>query len=76
MEDAAVPVWLLRASAERLPFADASFDTVVMTWTLCSIPNPFTALTEMRRVLKPGGNLAFVEHGASSEPAWLAGSTV
>jgi ubiquinone/menaquinone biosynthesis C-methylase UbiE len=65
--DAAVPVSLLRASAERLPFADAFFDTIVMTWTLCSIPNPLAALIEMRRVLKPGGRLFFVEHGLSPE---------
>ena len=66
--DAVVPVWLLRASAEHLPFRDASFDTVVTTWALCSIPNPVAALTEMRRVLKPSGNLAFVEHGLCPEP--------
>jgi ubiquinone/menaquinone biosynthesis C-methylase UbiE len=65
--DAVVPVLLLRASAERLPFADAVFDTVVVTWTLCSIPNPIAALTEMRRVLRPGGRLLFVEHGLSPE---------
>jgi ubiquinone/menaquinone biosynthesis C-methylase UbiE len=65
--DAPVPVSLVRASAERLPFEDAAFDTVVMTWTLCSIPNPVAALTEMRRVLKPGGELLFVEHGLSPE---------
>jgi ubiquinone/menaquinone biosynthesis C-methylase UbiE len=62
-----VPVSLIRASAEQLPFADAIFDTITMTWTLCSIPNPVRALIEMRRVLKPGGNLAFVEHGLSPE---------
>jgi ubiquinone/menaquinone biosynthesis C-methylase UbiE len=66
--DASVPVWLLRATAEQLPFADAAFDTLVMTWTLCSIPNPNAALGEMRRVLKPGGRLLFVEHGLSPEP--------
>jgi ubiquinone/menaquinone biosynthesis C-methylase UbiE len=65
--DAVVPVSLLRASAEQLPFADAAFDTIVMTWTLCSIPNPIAALTEMRRVLRPGGRLIFVEHGLSPE---------
>ena len=65
--DSRVPVSLFRASAERLPLADAVFDTIVMTWTLCSIPNPMAALIEMRRVLKPGGRLFFVEHGLSPE---------
>jgi ubiquinone/menaquinone biosynthesis C-methylase UbiE len=65
--DAPVPVSLIRASAEQLPFADTIFDTIVMTWALCSIPNPTRALVEMRRVLKPGGNLLFVEHGLSPE---------
>jgi hypothetical protein len=45
--DATVPIWLLGASAEYLPFADAIFDTVVTTWTLCSIPDPLAALIEM-----------------------------
>ena len=66
--DAHSLVSLVRASAEHLPFANAAFDTVVMTWTLCSIPNPNAALAEMRRVLKPGGRLLFVEHGLSPEP--------
>jgi ubiquinone/menaquinone biosynthesis C-methylase UbiE len=67
--DARVPVSLLRASAEHVPLADAVFDTIVMmmTWTLCSIRNPMAALIEMRRVLKPGGRLFFVEHGLSPE---------
>jgi ubiquinone/menaquinone biosynthesis C-methylase UbiE len=65
--DAIVPVSLLRAFAEHLPLADAVFDTIVMTWTLCSIPNPIAALTDMRRVLRPGGRLIFVEHGLSPE---------
>src|ERR1700730_718832 len=47
--DALVPVSLLRASAEHVPVADAAFDAIVMTWTLCSIPNPIAALIEMRR---------------------------
>jgi ubiquinone/menaquinone biosynthesis C-methylase UbiE len=68
MADALVPVTLVRASAEQLPFVNADFDTVVMTWTLCSIPDPSAALAEMRRVLKPGGRLLFVEHGLSPEP--------
>jgi ubiquinone/menaquinone biosynthesis C-methylase UbiE len=61
------PVSLIRASAEHLPFSGAVFDTIVMTWTLCSIPNPIAALSEMRRVLGPGGRLIFVEHGLSPE---------
>jgi ubiquinone/menaquinone biosynthesis C-methylase UbiE len=65
--DARVPVSLLQASAENIPLADASFDAIVMTWTLCSIPNPIAALIEMRRVLKPGGRLLFVEHGLSKD---------
>jgi ubiquinone/menaquinone biosynthesis C-methylase UbiE len=65
--DASIPVALVRASAEQLPFRNALFDTLVMTWTLCSIPNPSAALDEMRRVLKPGARLLFVEHGLSPE---------
>ncbi len=65
--DAVVPVSLIRASAEHVPFAVAAFDAIVMTWSLCSIPNPIAALIEMRRVLKPGGQLLFVEHGLSPE---------
>jgi ubiquinone/menaquinone biosynthesis C-methylase UbiE len=65
--DAVVPVSRLQGSMEHVPFADAAFDTIVMTWTLCSIPNPIAALTEMRRVLRPGGRLLFVEHGLSPE---------
>jgi ubiquinone/menaquinone biosynthesis C-methylase UbiE len=65
--DASVPVSLMRASAEQLPFSEAVFDTLVITWTLCSIPNPNAALHEMRRVLKVGGRLLFVEHGLSPE---------
>ena len=59
---------LLQASATAIPLADNTIDTVVMTWTLCSIPDPLAALREIRRVLKPHGKLLFVEHGLSSEP--------
>jgi ubiquinone/menaquinone biosynthesis C-methylase UbiE len=63
----AVPVQLLNNSAEELPLEDQSIDTVVMTWTLCSIPDPNKALAEMLRVLKPGGDLLFIEHGLAPE---------
>jgi ubiquinone/menaquinone biosynthesis C-methylase UbiE len=55
-------------SGENLPMADGSFDSVVSTFTLCSIPNAEQALAEMYRVLKPGGRFFFVEHGLSCEP--------
>jgi ubiquinone/menaquinone biosynthesis C-methylase UbiE len=54
--------------AEQLPFAPQSFDTVVSTWTLCSIPHIGQALAEVYRVLKPDGRFLFVEHGLSPEP--------
>jgi ubiquinone/menaquinone biosynthesis C-methylase UbiE len=66
--ETAVPVSFARASGEQLPFADAVFNTIVVTWTLCSVRDPIAALREMRRVLKPGGQLLFVEHGLSPEP--------
>lgn len=61
------PVEFLECSAESIPLADCSVDTVVMTFTLCSIPDPGRALREMRRVLKPQGVLLFAEHGLAPE---------
>jgi len=58
----------LRADGE-LPFDAGRFDSVVFTWTLCSIPEPERALLELRRVLKPQGRMFFVEHGRSENPA-------
>jgi ubiquinone/menaquinone biosynthesis C-methylase UbiE len=65
---ASVPIELLEASAEAVPLNNASIDTVVTTWTLCTIPNAAVALAELRRVLRPGGALLFVEHGRAPEP--------
>jgi ubiquinone/menaquinone biosynthesis C-methylase UbiE len=72
VREAPFPVEFLAASAERIPLEDMSVDTVVTTWTLCTIPDPLQALTDMRRVLKPEGRLIFVEHGRSSDPGVLA----
>lgn len=57
------PVSLHIGRAESLPLDDRSIDTVVLTWTLCSIADPAAALHEIRRVLKPDGALLFIEHG-------------
>jgi ubiquinone/menaquinone biosynthesis C-methylase UbiE len=65
---AKVPITLLDASAEAIPLDTASVDTVVVTWTLCTIPDAPLALAEIRRVLKPSGVLRFVEHGRAPEP--------
>lgn len=65
-------VEVLRESAEEIPAPDATFDTVLSTWTLCSVPNVYQALRELRRVLRPRGRLLFIEHGASHERRVLA----
>ena len=61
-------VEFIEGSAEAIPLQDASVDTVVTTWTLCSIPAALGALRDMRRVLRPGGRLLFVEHGRAPDP--------
>jgi ubiquinone/menaquinone biosynthesis C-methylase UbiE len=63
------PVEFVEGSAEAIPLEGGSIDTVVTTWTLCSIPDAPRSLGEMRRVLKPGGRLLFVEHGRSPDPS-------
>ena len=62
-----IPVTFINGSAEAIPIDRGSIDTVITTWTLCSIPNTTQALREMHRVLKPGGQLLFVEHGLAPE---------
>lgn len=62
------PVHLRQVSAERLPYADETFDCAVSTFTLCTIPDPVRALREVRRVLKPDGRFLFLEHGRSDDP--------
>ena len=64
---AGLDVKLIGISAERIPVEDASFDSVVCTYTLCTIPDPLLALKEMRRALKPGGKLLFSEHGKAPQ---------
>ena len=63
------PVELRVADAQQLPFGAATFDTVVATLTLCSIPDDRAAVGEMARVLRPGGRLILVDHVASPKPA-------
>ena len=70
--DAPFTTELVNRAAEEMPFETASFDTVLTTWTLCSIGEPLVALAEMRRVLKPAGRLIFVEHGLAPSPGVVA----
>jgi ubiquinone/menaquinone biosynthesis C-methylase UbiE len=61
------PVTLIASGAESIPLEAGTIDTIVSTWTLCSIPQVETALVQMRRVLKPGGRLIFMEHGRTPD---------
>jgi len=67
MREAGLEIELVGLPAERIPFDDASFDCVLMTYTLCSIADPVPALKEMARVLKPGAPLIFCEHGLAPD---------
>jgi ubiquinone/menaquinone biosynthesis C-methylase UbiE len=59
----------LQSGAEAIPLEDDAADTVVMTYTLCTVAEPAPVLAEIRRVLKPGGRLLFCEHGLAPDPA-------
>ena len=67
MAAAPYPIQTTHVTAENLPFPDRQFETVVSTWTLCTIPDPVLALHEVGRVLKPGGRFLFLEHGRSED---------
>ncbi len=67
IESSVIPVENKVLGGENLPMDDNSFDAVVSTWTLCSIPNIEQALSEIYRVLKPEGKFYFIEHGLSNE---------
>jgi len=61
-------VEFMAGSAEEIPLDDASVDSVLLTFSLCTIPNPARALSEAKRVLKVGGELVFCEHGKAPDP--------
>lgn len=65
--DTAIPVELVRAPAEQLPFPNGVFDSAVVTYSLCSVDDPARALAELRRVLVSNGELIFVEHGRAPD---------
>ncbi|MFG2978920.1 class I SAM-dependent methyltransferase [Streptomyces sp. NPDC048331] len=67
VRDARVPVRRAGLDGQSLPFDDHGFDSALSTWTLCTIPDAVAALRELRRVLKPGGTLHFLEHGLAPE---------
>jgi ubiquinone/menaquinone biosynthesis C-methylase UbiE len=62
-----VPVERAGLDGQSLPFADDTYDSALSTWSLCTIPDPVAALRELRRVLRPGGQLHFLEHGLAPD---------
>jgi ubiquinone/menaquinone biosynthesis C-methylase UbiE len=67
-ESARTPVTVVAGHADALPAEDGTFDAAVLSLVLCSVPDPATALAEVRRVLRPGGRLFFYEHVRSERP--------
>ena len=65
----AYPLTVLQGTGEALPVEDEGFDTVVMTWSLCSVADPISVLREAKRVLRPNGQLLFAEHGQAPDAA-------
>ncbi len=63
-----IPVEFIGLDGTAIPLADASVDNALSTWTLCTIPDVGAALREVRRVLRPGGRLVYLEHGLSDDP--------
>jgi SAM-dependent methyltransferase len=70
-----VPVARSGLDGQTLPFEDDSYDAALSTWTLCTVPDAVGALGELRRVLKPGGTLHFLEHGLARTSKCAAGNT-
>jgi ubiquinone/menaquinone biosynthesis C-methylase UbiE len=71
LQSHAIKVEVHQGVAERLPMADGTVDSVVLTYTLCSVQDPETSLSEILRVLKPGGRLLVSEHGRAPDPSVL-----
>jgi ubiquinone/menaquinone biosynthesis C-methylase UbiE len=67
VDASAAPVRRSGLDGQRLPFEDDTFDAALSTWTMCTIPDPDAALRELRRVLRPGGRLHFIEHGLAPD---------
>ena len=67
VKEVSFPITFLETGAEKIPLEDDSIDTALLTYTLCTIPDPLAALLEIRRVLKKGGKLVFCEHGMAPE---------
>jgi len=71
LDSAKVPIELIQGNAEQLPFADDSFDTVLVTLVLCSVKDLNKSLSELHRVLKPGGTVILFEHVRLDNPKWV-----